>query len=91
MPTNVVTIDDLMLFKEQLLDAILEALEQKENKPKQWLRSREVREMLNISPGTLQNLRINGILPYSKVGGVIFYPAEGIAQVLEENQINLSN
>ena len=80
-----------MAFKEQLLEAILEALERKEDKPKEWLRSRQVREMLNISPGTLQNLRINGILPYSKVGGVIFYPAKGIEQVLDENSVNTPN
>jgi hypothetical protein len=36
---------------------------------KQWLKSVDVRKMLNISPGTLQNLRINGTLRYTKIGG----------------------
>jgi hypothetical protein len=29
--------------------------------------------MFNISAGTLQNMRINGTLPYSKVGTTILY------------------
>lgn len=44
--------------------------------------------MLAISPGTLQNLRINGTLPYTKVGGVIYYDADDINNMLTENRID---
>jgi hypothetical protein len=44
--------------------------------------------MLGISPGTLQNLRVNGTLPYAKVGGVIYYAYEDILKVMEENKRN---
>jgi predicted site-specific integrase-resolvase len=54
---------------------------------KKWLKSYEVRELLNISPGTLQNLRINGTLPYTKIGGVMFYDYEDIKKILTENQV----
>lgn len=50
--------------------------------PKKWLKSPEVRDLLSITPGTLQNLRINGTLPYSKVAGVIYYDYEEIQKVL---------
>jgi hypothetical protein len=50
---------------------------------KQWLKSNEVRKMLNISPGTLQNLRINGTLRFSKIGGMMYYKLEDINKVLE--------
>lgn len=36
---------------------------------KEWLKSYEVRYILNISAGTLATLRRNGILPFSKIGG----------------------
>lgn len=88
MPAQIVTTDDLHLFKQELLDALKSALSQSSHEPKRWLRSSEVRKMLAISPGTLQNLRINGTLPYSKVGGVIYYPYDGIIQVIEENLVN---
>lgn len=88
MPTHVVTTEDLMVFKEELLDELKEVLTQTHRPAPQWLRSAEVRERLNISAGTLQTLRINGILPYSKIGGILFYPQEGIERVLEENLMN---
>ena len=34
--------------------------------------------MLDVSTGTLQTLRINGTLPYTLIGGVIYYDADDI-------------
>ncbi|WP_232456887.1 helix-turn-helix domain-containing protein [Pedobacter psychrophilus] len=58
----------------------------KSNSPsqsKQWLKSTEVRKLLNISPGTLQNLRINGTLRYTKIGGTMYYKSADIDSLLE--------
>jgi hypothetical protein len=88
MPAHIVTTEDLVVFKQELLDELKAVLTQDVPQPKRWLRSPEVRKMLDISPGTLQNLRINGTLPFSKIGGVIYYPHEGIVRVLEENLVN---
>lgn len=88
MPAHIVTTDDLLQFKQELLEEFKTVLSQSAHQPKKWLRSPEVRKMLAISPGTLQNLRINGTLPYSKVGGVIYYPYDGIIKVIEENLVN---
>jgi len=88
MPAQIVTTDDLLSFKQELLDELQKVFSQNTPQTKQWLRSSEVRKMLAISPGTLQNLRINGTLPYSKVGGVIYYPYDGIMKVIEENLVN---
>jgi helix-turn-helix protein len=49
---------------------------------KKWLKSYEVKKILNISTGTLQNLRSNGTLPYTKIGGLIYYDAELINKVM---------
>ncbi len=89
MPANIITPEDLKEFKLQLLDDIKELIStSSELKPKRWLKSPQVRELLSISPGTLQNLRINGTLPYTKVGGVIYYDYDEITKVLEENRVH---
>ena len=91
MPAHIVTTEDLIVFKEELLDEIKNIFAQRSHAPKRYLRSAEVRKLLSISPGTLQNLRINGTLPFSKVGGIVYYPYEGIMQVLQENLVNTPN
>ena len=44
-------------------------------------------DLLQVSPGTLQNLRINGTLPYTKVGGIIYYDASEIQNVMDANRV----
>jgi hypothetical protein len=53
---------------------------------KKWLKSSEVKKLLGISTGTLENLRVNGSLSYSKVGGIIFYDYREIVKLIERNE-----
>lgn len=92
MAANIVTLEDLHQFKNDLLDEIREIV-QSGNTPAPktepvYLKSHQVQRLLGVSPGTLQNLRINGTIPYSKIGGVIFYDKEAIYKVLEQNMRN---
>ncbi len=91
MATTVLTIEDLQEFKKELLQE-LKALfpSNQSGNSKKWLKSTEVRKLLGISPGTLQNLRINGTLPYTKMGGVIYYDHEEIQRILAANRVNNS-
>jgi hypothetical protein len=72
MSLEVVTKDDLQTFRSQLLNDLKELFskEKNEKRAKAWLRSKEVRKLLNISAGTLQNLRITGKLQSLKIGGI---------------------
>ncbi|TNJ46074.1 helix-turn-helix domain-containing protein [Tamlana fucoidanivorans] len=89
MAATIITSEDLRDFKLELLDDIKQLLETTQGQVhKKWLKSPEVRALLSISPGTLQNLRINGTLPYSKVGGVLYYDYQDILKVLEQNKIH---
>ncbi|MFL1013338.1 helix-turn-helix domain-containing protein [Flavisericum labens] len=89
MAATIITTEDLREFKMELLDDIKQLLDnQSGHVTKKWLKSPEVRDLLGISPGTLQNLRINGTLPYTKVGGVLYYDYQEIMQVLEDNRIH---
>lgn len=87
MKMDIITMEDLQQFKKDFLEEMKGIVGQKkENQNKQWLRSSEVRKMLNISPGTLQNLRINGTLPFRKIGGSMFYSKSEIDQIMEGGQ-----
>jgi hypothetical protein len=87
MPAQILTTDDLFTFKSELLEEIKKMLKENSGQPvKKWLKSYEVRKILGISPGTLQNLRINGTLPYTKIGGVIYYEYNDIQKMLQANK-----
>ena len=89
MAVNILTVEDLRQFKTELLEDIKTLMNHQSGKlSKKWLKSPEVRELLDISPGTLQNLRINGTLPYTKVGGIIYYDAEEIQKVMDANRVH---
>jgi hypothetical protein len=84
MSLQVLTTNDLQEFKVELLEEIRNILtEQKSVTSKKWLKSIEVRKLLNISPGTLQTLRINGTLPYTKIGGTNYYNYTDIEKLLQ--------
>ena len=88
MTTNdLLTRQDLQQFRTQLMNELKELLQQSKQKPKQWLKSAEVRKLLGISHGTLQNLRISRCLPYTKIGGIMFYKYEDIERILESGRI----
>ena len=87
MPAEIVTTDDLREFKIELIQELKKMLKEHHGQPtKKWLKSYEVRKLLGISPGTLQNLRVNGTLPYTKIGGMMFYDYENIRKTMEEKQ-----
>jgi|TARA_B100002051_G_C16593276_1_gene563956 uncharacterized membrane-anchored protein YjiN (DUF445 family) len=92
MPTSIITTDDLRDFKIELLDDIKKILtKQASDTLKKYLKSSEVMELLQISPGTLQNLRINGTLPFSKMGGIIYYDSDDIQKVMLKNRVQYTN
>ncbi|SFA58540.1 Helix-turn-helix domain-containing protein [Pedobacter suwonensis] len=84
---EIITKEELRQFKAELLDDIRELLRKPNaiESNKEWLKSYEVRQILKISPSTLQTLRINGSLPYSKIGGLLYYKNEDIKRLLEGN------
>jgi hypothetical protein len=84
MNVELVTREDLRRL-EDLLKEIKQIVQPGQSQPKRWLKSCEVRKMLNISPGTLQNLRINGTLRFTKMGSIMYYKLEDINKILEEN------
>lgn len=88
MAANIITTDDLMEFKLELLDEIKLLLSQQSGtSQKRYIKSVEVMKLLQISPGTLQNLRINRTLPFTKIGGIIYYDLSDIHDLMRVNKV----
>jgi hypothetical protein len=89
MNVELVTKTDLDSLKDSLLRE-LRAMIGSAPVSKKWLKSSEVREILGCSPGTLQNLRVNGTLEYTKIGGTIYYASDSVNAVFEKNKRNVA-
>jgi hypothetical protein len=83
MEIEIVTKDDLQIFRRELLEDLRKMLLPSQIAKKEWLKSSEVRKLMKISPGTLQNLRINRKLEPSKIGGILYYRYDDIEKLLE--------
>jgi hypothetical protein len=50
-----------------------------------WLDNQDVMHQLHISPRTLQTLRSNGTLPFSRIGNKLYYRRADIQRILNDN------
>lgn len=78
---------DFYALKSEIVDEI-KRLFQAPSDQREWLKSSDVMNLLGCSPGTLQNLRVNGTLPFTKMGGTIYYSRKDVMKVLEGNKKN---
>jgi hypothetical protein len=83
MPAEIITKEDLELFRQLLLKDIKDLLGKgNAEEPKKWLKSYQVKNLLKISNGTLQNLRVNGTIQFTKIGGILYYKYDDIMHLL---------
>jgi len=84
MEIEIITKRDLEDFRHKLVSELAEMLRTpKAELEKEYLRTREVRKLLGgISNGTLQNLRVKGLLKPSKIEGVYYYRLTEIKALL---------
>ncbi len=84
MEVDILTKQDLELFRQKLLHELSDLMRVAQHGPeKEYLRTHEVRKMLGgISPGTLQNLRVKGLLKPSKIEGVYYYRSSEVRALL---------
>jgi hypothetical protein len=83
MAIEIITKEDLNEFRLLLLQDIKAIIDKPNDSASKWLKSNQVRQMLGISPNTLQNLRINGSIKYSKIGSIFYYKQQDIQNILE--------
>jgi len=82
MAVEIITKDDLEAFRQTLLNDLAALLANRKTETKEWLRCSDVRKMLKVSTGTVQNLRISGKLKSQKIGGIHFYNITDIQEML---------
>jgi len=84
MEIDILTKQDLEIFRQRLLNELSDLLRMSSGKSElEYLRTNEVRKILGgISPGTLQNLRVKGLLKPSKIEGVYYYKLSEVKALL---------
>jgi hypothetical protein len=50
-----------------------------------WIDNQDVMHLLHICPRTLQTLRSNGTLPFSRIGNKLYYRRSDIQRILNDN------
>lgn len=93
MNVSVLTDEEMQEFKKSMIEefemVLKKHLEKINNEPDfVLLKSHQVQRMLAISPGSLQNMRTNGTLPFSKVGGITYYLKDDILKIIKDNKRN---
>lgn len=84
---QLVTLADLKSVRDELLAAIARTRVSSTDTRKKWLKSSEVRKLLNISPGKLLALRANRQLAFVRLGGVIYYDRDDIEAMIQKAKV----
>jgi hypothetical protein len=82
------TYGQLIDLEERLYNRLKRLLED-HRKPAKFIRTKELKERLGgVSDSLVTKLRIKGLLPYTKFGGMYLYDWEKIENNILSNQIN---
>lgn len=89
MMNDSVTKDDLRQFGLLLLNDIRKIIDESQTSEKEtldpeWLKSRVVRKLMDMSPGSLQNLRVTGKVRFKKVLGSYYYNKSDLRKLFSE-------
>jgi len=86
MAIELLTKEDLEQFKIELFEKLDVYLNKNSSPDKPLLKSKDVRKILGISPGTLQTLRVNRVLNPNKVLGTLYYDREEVTKLFHSNK-----
>ncbi len=84
-----ITTDDLRQYGLLLLNDIRKIVEktepcEKDEVQPEWLKSHVVRKLMDISPGSLQNLRVTGKVKFKKILGSYYYNKSDLLNLFSE-------
>lgn len=86
---QLITVQDLIDFKQQLISDIKKLLNEQSGKPgHHWLKAFEIKKMLRLSESKLQYLRDKGLIPFKKLGGITYYNSEEIEKLMSSGKLN---
>jgi hypothetical protein len=87
MTVEFITKADLQSLKNEIIQELKALHSPSANSLKAFLKSSDVRNLLACSHGTLQNLRIKGILTPSKIGGSWYYKTDQVFSLLQNGEL----
>ena len=90
MDIDRLTTDGLRQFREELISDIADILNAANSSKSgaKIMKAKDVCDRLQCAPGTLSNLRRNGILKSVKIGGTYYYSVSQIDEVMCINRLN---
>ena len=84
MEVIVISKQDLDSFKDEIIQELSKYCGRADQgEESTWLRTRDVCRILNLSTSTLQNLRNNNKIPFTRLEGSILYKRADIESFLE--------
>ena len=75
-------LESSVMLIDVIKTAVKKIVEAKENLGIELISDVELRRRLNVSRTTLYNWRLNGIIPYKRIGKKLFYPWKEIINKL---------
>lgn len=82
---NQITKVDLRLLAQTIIGELKEILvKQNKETSLDWVKAKVARQLLSISPASLQTLRISGKLQYRKILGSYYYNRKDIMNLFSE-------
>ena len=87
---EIVTKEDLRQFGILLLDSVRTIIqennrEKSESVQPEWMKSKSVRKLLDISAGSVQNLRMTQKVRFKKVLGSYYYNKEDLLKLFKDD------
>lgn len=56
--------------------------------PNPWLSRREAAKYIGVSPATLQRYQADGLIPFSKIGGRVWYRRDDLDAALDSHRVS---
>ena len=85
---ELLTYDHLVESEDRLYNRLINHYNN-QSRSKKFIRTKELKERLGgVSDSLITKLRIKGMLPYTKFGGMYLYDWEKIQKNILDNQIN---
>lgn len=82
MGVEILTKADLDEFRHKLIKDLENLIAA--SKPKKWLKTHEVMDILGMSEVTLQTLRNKGVIPFRKLGGICYYNIDELDEAMKK-------
>ena len=85
---EIATKDELLAVKNEILNKLEQLIGGQPKPLSQYLKNKEVKQLLGCSDSKLETLRKNGSLPCSKIMGTYYYKPEDVKKLFEINTFN---